>query len=395
MFDVIVVGAGPAGASAARILMEEKKVLLLDEYYRIGGRLIGQLYEDNNEKIWNGYEKAEALSNALHHPNLTVKLSTSVTNIEKSKEYYHINTTSGNFKAKYLLVCTGAQELTPALPGSTLPGVMTVGAAQVLTNVQRVAPGNKGAIIGINVLSSAILSELHMANIEVKVMSLPYHNEVNAQDANPQNVFKKLLNISHMAPSFFIKLGTNLLKTMPQIQPLAFKLIPRKGIKLFNTFVHLKKAVVSINGKEKVESITLKNVDKHGNIISNKEEIIPVDFVCLSGGLTPLSELLGLLNVSFTYIESLGGFIPLHNDVMETEINNLYIAGNITGIEGAMVAMKQGEIAAYQILERPDKLELTQKELLQERRKATIQFHECIEEGRDYINNLWKSSRTN
>lgn len=395
MFDVIVVGAGPAGASAARILMEEKKVLLLDEYYRIGGRLIGQLYEDNNEKIWNGYEKAEALSNALHHPNLTVKLSTSVTNIEKSKEYYHINTTSGNFKAKYLLVCTGAQELTPALPGSTLPGVMTVGAAQVLTNVQRVAPGNKGAIIGINVLSSAILSELHMANIEVNVMSLPYHNEVNAQDANPQNVFKKLLNISHMAPSFFIKLGTNLLKTMPQIQPLAFKLIPRKGIKLFNTSVHLKKAVVSINGKEKVESITLKNVDKHGNIISNKEEIIPVDFVCLSGGLTPLSELLGLLNVSFTYIESLGGFIPLHNDVMETEINNLYIAGNITGIEGAMVAMKQGEIAAYQILERPDKLALTQKELLQERRKATIQFHECIEEGRDYINNLWKSSRTN
>lgn len=395
MFDVIVVGAGPAGASAARILMEEKKVLLLDEYYRIGGRLIGQLYEDNNGEIWNGYEKAETLSDVLHHPNLTVKLSTSVTNIEKSKEYYHINTTSGNFKAKYLLVCAGAQELTPALPGSTLPGVMTVGAAQVLTNVQRVAPGNKGAIIGINVLSSAILSELHMANIEVKVMSLPYHNEVNEQDAIPQNVFKKLLNISHMAPSFFIKLGTKLLKTMPQIQPLAFKLIPKKGIKLFNTSVHLKKAVVSINGKEKVESITLKNVDKDGNVISNKEEIIPIDFVCLSGGLTPLSELLGLLDVSFTYIESLGGFIPLHNDVMETEIKNLYIAGNITGIEGAIVAMKQGEIAAYKILGLAEKVKSVQNELLQERREATIEFHECIEEGRDYVNNLWKSSRTN
>ncbi|HLR20302.1 MAG TPA: FAD-dependent oxidoreductase [Staphylococcus sp.] len=395
MFDVIIIGAGPAGASAARILMEEKKVLLLDEYYRIGGRLIGQLYEDNNGEVWNGYEKAETLSDVLHHPNLTIKLSTSVTNIEKPQEYYHINTTSGNFKSKYLLVCAGAQELTPAILGSTLPGVMTVGAAQVLTNVQRVAPGNKGAIIGINVLSSAILSELHMANIEVKVMSLPPHNEVNTNDANPQNVFKKLLNISHMAPSYIIKLGTKLLKTIPQIQPLAFKFFPRKGIKLFNTSVHLKKTVVSINGKEKVESITLKNIDKHGNIISNKEEVIPVDFVCLSGGLTPLSELLGLLNVSFTYIESLGGFIPLHNDAMQTEINNLYIAGNITGIEGAMVAMKQGEIAAYQILERFDKVALTQKELLQERREATIQFHECIEEGRDYISNLWESSRTN
>src|SRR5699024_7426849 len=223
--------------------------------------------------------------------------------------------------------------------------------------------------------------------IEVKVMSLPYHNEVNAQDAIPQNVFKKLLNISHMAPSFFIKLSTKLLKIMPQIQPLAFKLIPKKGIKLFNTSVHLKKAVVSINGKEKVESITLKNVDKDGNVISNKEEIIPIDFVCLSGGLTPLSELLGLLNVSFTYVESLGGFIPLHNDAMKTEINNLYIAGNITGI-------KQGEIAAYQILGYADKVKSVQNELLQERREATIQFHECIEEGRNYINDMWKSSET-
>ncbi|MFP6334421.1 FAD-dependent oxidoreductase, partial [Bacillus subtilis] len=141
-----------------------------------------------------------------------------------------------------------------------------------------------------------------------------------------------------------------LLKAIPKIQPLAFKFLPQKGIKIFDTPVYFKKAGTSINGKEKVESITLKNVDKHGNIISNKEEIVPVDFVCLSGGLTPLTELLGLLNVSFIYIESLGGYIPLHNDVMETEVNNLYVAGNITGIEGAKVAMKQGEIAAYQIL---------------------------------------------
>ncbi|NQE00328.1 FAD-dependent oxidoreductase, partial [Staphylococcus xylosus] len=92
---------------------------------------------------------------------------------------------------------------------------------------------------------------------------------------------------------------------------------------------------------------------------------------------------------------SLGGFIPLHNDVMETEIKNLYIAGNITGIEGAMVAMKQGEIAAYKILGLAEKVKSVQNELLQERREATIEFHECIEEGRDYVNNLWKSSRTN
>src|SRR5699024_8568237 len=59
---------------------------------------------------------------------------------------------------------------------------------------------------------------------------------------------------------------------------------------------------------------------------------------------------------------------------METEINNLYIDINKTGIEGAMVAMKQGEIAAYQILGCADKVKSVQNELLQERREATIQF---------------------
>ena len=392
MFDVIIIGAGPAGASAARILMKDKKVLLLDEYYRIGGRLIGQLYEENNGSIWNGYEKAETLSDDLHHPHLTVKLSTSVTDIQHFKEYYRINTTKGNFESKYLIVCTGAQELTPALPGATLPGVMTVGAAQVLTNVQRVAPGNKGAIVGVNVLSSAILSELHMANIEIKSMSIPYHNKINTEEAKPLSVFNSMLNVSHMAPNIFIKLGTKLLKAIPKIQPLAFKFLPQKGIKIFDTPVYFKKAVTSINGKEKVESITLKNVDKHVNIISNKEEIVPVDFVCLSGGLTPLTELLGLLNVSFIYIESLGGYIPLHNDVMETEVNNLYVAGNITGIEGAKVAMKQGEIAAYQILGSFEKVKETQNSLATERKQATIQFHNNIEKGRESIQNYWELS---
>jgi sarcosine oxidase subunit alpha len=268
---------------------------------------------------------------------------------------------------------------------------MTVGAAQVLTNVQRVAPGNKGAIIGINVLSSAILSELNMANIEVKLMSIPYHNKINTDDSNPQDVFKSMLNISHMAPNIFIKLGTKLLKAKPKIQPLAFKFLPKNGVKIFDTSVYFKKAVTSINGEEKVESITLKNVDKHGNIISNKEKVVPVDFVCLSGGLTPLTELLGLLDVSFVYIESLGGYIPLHNDVMETEVSNLYVAGNITGIEGAMVAMKQGEIAAYQILGSLNKVKETQNSLLNERKHATIQFHENIENGRNSIQNLWES----
>src|SRR5699024_12602257 len=124
---------------------------------------------------------------------------------------------------------------------------------------------------------------------------------------NRYNIIYKIINIIHIIIIIIKKLRIKILKAKKKIQPIALKFITQKEIKIFDTPFYFKKAFTSINGKEKVESITLKNVDKHGNIISNKEEIVPVDFVSLSGGLTPLTEILVLLNVSFTYIESLGG----------------------------------------------------------------------------------------
>ena len=50
---------------------------------------------------------------------------------------------------------------------------MSVGAAQVMTNVHRVKPGDKGMVIGVNVLSAAIAMELQLAGIDVVAMALP------------------------------------------------------------------------------------------------------------------------------------------------------------------------------------------------------------------------------
>ena len=77
------------------------------------------------------------------------------------------------FRHENLLIATGAAETAAPIPGWTLPGVMSIGAAQVMTNVHRVRVGNKGIVVGVNVLSAAIARELQLAGIELHSMALP------------------------------------------------------------------------------------------------------------------------------------------------------------------------------------------------------------------------------
>ncbi|UZM99225.1 FAD-dependent oxidoreductase [Lysinibacillus sp. MHQ-1] len=101
--------------------------------------------------------------------------------------------------------------------------------------------------------------------------------------------------------------------------------------------------------KNQVEGVILATVNTDGSIVKGSEQHIKADFICIAGGLYPLAELASLAGCPFHYIEQLGGFIPLHNEQMETNLEGLYVAGNITGIEGAKVALAQGEVAALTI----------------------------------------------
>src|SRR5699024_11842878 len=88
-------------------------------------------------------------------------------------------TTAGVFDSVNLIIATGAREKSTPLPGWDLPGVMTVGAAQILTNFNRVKPGSKGVIIGINPLSMVITMEFGYADSEVAKLSMPQRNIIN------------------------------------------------------------------------------------------------------------------------------------------------------------------------------------------------------------------------
>lgn len=385
-YDVVIIGAGPAGMSAANILKSNMRVLIIDEYYHYGGRLLGQLYEESKDSWWNGIEVAERLHEELDG-KVDMKLETSVYNVEKEDSKFEIFTNKGNFTSDHLIAATGAKENSFPMPGWELPGVMTVGAAQVLTNFQRVAPGDAGVIIGINPLSMVIGMELGYAEVEVRKICLPADNKIN--DITPKDALETLMGLGQSAPSKFLSLAAGLGSRLTPLHGLILKGFPPAGIKAMGLPISIKERVLRINGTENVESVTTVKTRTDGSVIKGSEKTIECDFVCISDGLSPVSEITSLFNLRHVYIDSLGGYVPLHSERMETEIEGLYVAGNITGIENAKVAMLQGEMAAHHLLGNDDAVKNTLKHIKDERKNAKVKFHKDLDEGRDKLQLYW------
>lgn len=392
MNDCIIIGAGPAGLSAAIACREwDLSVTILDEFPQAGGRLLGQLYEQADGSWWNGILETEKLLKKAKELEANLQCGVSVHHIEKRDSDFLIHTNKGNFSAKTVLIATGAAEVQAPIPGWTLPGVMSIGAAQVMTNVHRVKVGEKGVIVGVNVLSAAIAHELHLAGVKVESMALPGMNPVSKDEANPKKVMESLARIAHLAPSAFIRLGSKFTR-ISWVRNLVVNFFPSAGMKMWGMPIHLRRAVTRINGRDKVESVSISKITPSGEVIPNTEERIEVDFVCIAGGLYPLAELAAVVGCPFKYVEELGGHVPVHNEAMETPLEGVYVAGNITGVESAQVAAAQGRVAGLSIAKRllnsediarilPDAI----AEVKATRAGAAIEFHPGIDEGRKKI----------
>jgi len=70
-----------------------------------------------------------------------------------------------------------------------------------------------------------------------------------------------------------------------------------------------------------------------------------VDVICLSVGLSPLTELLWQAGCRMMFIPELSGHVPLRNEQLETSVPGIYVAGDVSGIEEASAAMMEGALA--------------------------------------------------
>lgn len=202
-----------------------------------------------------------------------------------------------------------------------------------------------------------------------------------------------------MAPSRFLRLG-GWLAQASWVRRLAVKFYPKGGMKVWGIPVQIRKAITKINGRDQVESVTICDVTPHGKPIPGSESIVDVDFVCIAGGLYPLTELAAVAGCPFHYVEELGGHVPIHNNRMETPIAGLYVAGNITGIESAKVAASQGRVAGLSIANNKandtKKIDYEISQAMQTvksiRKQASIQFHPEIEKGRSRMEHIFQEN---
>lgn len=390
--DLVIVGAGSAGLSAGKVAAERGlKVVILDEFPTPGGRMLGQFHEEPNGTWWIGRQVVQQLLTDIESLNISIHCATSVHGLELGDRGWTVFTPQQSFQSKYLLLATGAAEVPTPIPGWTLPGVMSIGAAQVMTNVHRVKPGRKGMVVGVNVLGMAIARELSVSGIDICGIVLPPENIFTGEGAKPAVAMEFLAGFAHMAPSPLLRMGGRLAKN-PTFAKMAAGLFPRQGLPIWDIPLRLRTAVRSINGTNHVESVTLIDIDGNGRPIVGSEREEVVDFVAIAGGLYPLAELASVAGCSFVYMRELGGYVPVHNGNLQTEVKNLYVAGNITGVESALVAMAQGRLAAISICEEagilgPNDPTLNQaKESLRATRKnAPIQFHPGITEARNKL----------
>ncbi|MGN6035152.1 NAD(P)/FAD-dependent oxidoreductase [Brevibacterium casei] len=409
--DVAVVGGGPAGLGAAISISErtDSSVTVVDEGPIAGGRLRAQLYRQNGNwfigsnharilseraenlgvRILSGVQVWSVTSRTFHRPSPP---SESGPSIGGNSARFSLGLEGGDvLTSDYLVIATGATETPIGMQGWTTPGVLAVGAVQSMINLHRVLPGERMAVIGVDPLSLAIADELAAAGVSVSGIYLPPPTSPDPEP--PHAVIERLAALRAFAPTRLAALGMGAL-ALPRFAEFAARVWPHRGVTIAGLPLHLRECVVAIDGDDAVTGVRTATVDSLG-MPSGTERFLPVDSVCISGGLTPLLDL--TRECEHVDIPELGGRVPLVGPDLETTVDGLHLAGNVTGVESAEVAKKQGFLAGAAIArdllggKGTDDLEEARSQVDSARRSAPLSFLPGIIEGRRRMNELWQS----
>lgn len=311
-YDVIVVGAGPAGLGAAiEAAKAGAKPLLLDENSSPGGQLFKQIHKFFGSKEHyagtRGYVIGQNLLDAATNAGVDFRLDTKVWSIYPDGSVCATDQkTSVRYHGKAIVLATGASENALSFPGCTLPGVITAGAAQTFVNIYNVLPGRRFVVVGSGNVGLIVSYQLMQAGADVLAIleALPHVSGYGVHAAK----------------------------------------VKRAGVPIL-----LSHTIVRAGGTDKLESVEIAQVDDCFCPIPGSEKTIHCDTVCLAVGLSPRIELADVIKCKMAYSPSLGGILPVHDEDMEATVENLFVAGDLAGIEEASTALDEGRMAGIRV----------------------------------------------
>lgn len=330
-YDVVIVGAGPAGMSAGLLLAKSGlNVAVIDEQVRKGGQILRQPPAAFDVKNWLAGRVYKPLKDLLAKAEaggvdgIEWITGTTVWGLFTDSEEF---VPGSGFRlgilqqararwvyADRVLLACGCYETPVAIPGWTLPGVMGAGAIQTLLKSQQVLAGEKIVLSGSHPLQLIVAEQLVDAGAHVKAICFSQSwSRVLPVFRNPSVLFGNLFKFMEIS-RIFVKLLL-------------------KGVK-----IRFSSAVSEAVGETR---LTAARVDDGS--------LIDCDCLGLCYGFLPASELARQAGAEARWLDS-GGWEIVVDDWFRTTRTGLFAAGELTGIKGAEAACVEGELAAIGIL---------------------------------------------
>ncbi len=307
--QIAIIGGGPAGLRAALAAAQTgAKVLLLDNSDHLGGQLIKQthMFFGSQQQFAGsrGIDIATRLATELRQfENVQIMLETTVLGIyEDGVLLAEQDDKVRKIKAERIIVAIGASERMLAFPNNDLPGVYGAGAAQTLMNVHGVRPGHRVLMVGAGNIGLIVTYQMLQAGVQV-------------------------VGIVEAAPT----IGGYLVHAAK---------VRRAGVPIYTSHT-----VKEAYGDGAVEGAIIWQLDEKWAPIPGTEQDLAIDVICLAVGLSPLSDLLWQAGCQMAYVPQLGGSVAVRNSLLCTTNQQIYIAGDVAGVEEASSAMVEGQVA--------------------------------------------------
>jgi NADPH-dependent 2,4-dienoyl-CoA reductase/sulfur reductase-like enzyme len=317
--DLVVIGGGPAGMSAAITAASHGlKTLLLDEQLRPGGQIyrnITAVPESVATLLGPDYRHGAVITDRLSRSGVELRFGAMVWDVSRDLTVTaQENGQSFQVRAPQLIAATGTIERASPIPGWTLPGVLSAGAAQIALKSASAVPSGRVVLAGGGPLLLLVACQLLDAGVSLAgvVETSPWANRLRALRHLPAALG---------APAYLAK-GMRLLWRLR-----------RAGVPMFSAATSLR-----VEGREKAQSLAF--------TAGGKEHCLKVDVVLLHHGVVPNTQLSRLLRVDHDWDSVQLAWRPRVDPWGETSLAGFRIAGDGASIAGALAAEPNGSLAA-------------------------------------------------